>query len=69
MRRIKRKLSIFMVLLFVIAGELGNFAAKAVIPTIPTIAYVGVSHSPLVVGDTEKLTERQTTKKIRTIQR
>lgn len=56
MIKIKKRLSIFMAILFVVAGGFGNFRAKAAIPTTPTITYVGVSHSPLVVGDTEKFT-------------
>ena len=56
MRQIRKTLSIFMAALFVMAGVLGNVATNAAEVTVPTIAYVGVSHSPLVVGDTEKFT-------------
>jgi hypothetical protein len=52
----KKVLSIFMVALFVMAGSLGNITAKAASVIVPTINYVGVSHSPLVVGDTEVFT-------------
>jgi hypothetical protein len=44
MIKIKKRLSIFMAILFVMAGGLGNFRAKAAIATIPTIIYVRVSH-------------------------
>ena len=56
MRQIKKTLSIFMATLFVMAGILGNIATKAATVTVPAITYVGVSHSPLVEGDTEKFT-------------
>jgi hypothetical protein len=56
MRQIKKALSIFMATLFVMAGILGNVTAKAAAVIVPTINYVGVSHSPLVVGDTETFT-------------
>jgi hypothetical protein len=55
MRKMKKTLSIFMAALFVMAGFLGNVVAKAAV-IVPTINYVGVSHSPLVVGDTEVFT-------------
>jgi len=56
MRQIKKTLSIFMAALFVMAGVLGNVTAKAATVVVPTINYVGISHSPLVVGDTETFT-------------
>ncbi|GCD12725.1 hypothetical protein [Clostridium tagluense] len=55
MKQIKKTLSIFMVAIFVMAGILGNGTAKATV-LIPKINYLGVDHSPLVVGDTEKFT-------------
>jgi hypothetical protein len=45
-----------MAALFVMAGILGNVTANAAEVVVPTIAYVGVDHSPLVKGDTEKFT-------------
>jgi hypothetical protein len=45
-----------MAALFVMAGVLGNVTAKAATVVVPTVNYVGVSHSPLVVGDTETFT-------------
>ena len=56
MKQIKKTLSIFMAAVFVMAGILGNVTAKAAVVAIPIINYVGVDHSPLVVGDTEKFT-------------
>jgi hypothetical protein len=58
MKQFKKTLSIFMVAIFVIAGVLDNVTAKAVVINLvtPIINYVGVEHSPLVVGDTEKFT-------------
>ncbi|GCD09711.1 hypothetical protein [Clostridium tagluense] len=56
MKRIKRTLSIFMAALFVMVGVLGNVTAKAEAVVVPVVNYVGVEHSPLVVGDTEKFT-------------
>jgi hypothetical protein len=56
MIQIKRTLSIFMAALFVMAGISGNITAKAAAVVVPTVSYVGISHSPLVVGDTEKFT-------------
>jgi len=56
MRQIKKTLSIFMAALFVMAGFLGAVTANAATVTVPKVNYVGVSHSPLVVGDTEKFT-------------
>ena len=56
MKQLKRTLSIFMVTIFVMAGILGNGTEKATEVPSPIINYVGVDHSPLVVGDTEKFT-------------
>ncbi|MGH4123084.1 MAG: hypothetical protein ACREV6_09170 [Clostridium sp.] len=56
MKQIKKSLSIFMAAIFVMAGVLGNVAVKAAQVTVPVINYIGVEHSPLVVGDTEKFT-------------
>ncbi|MBZ9621320.1 hypothetical protein G9F71_000140 [Clostridium sp. FP2] len=58
MRQIKNTLMIFIAAIFVMAGVLGNVAAKAEVvnPVTPIINYVGVDHSPLVVGDTETFT-------------
>ena len=56
MKHIKKSLSLFIAAMFVMAGILGNVTAKAAIITTPKINYVGVDHSPLVVGDTEKFT-------------
>ncbi|MFT5874494.1 MAG: hypothetical protein ACI8WT_003464 [Clostridium sp.] len=56
MKRITKTLSIFMAALFVMAGFLGNVTAKAAAVVVPAINYVGIEHSPLVVGDTEKFT-------------
>ncbi|MCB2289521.1 hypothetical protein LGK97_07045 [Clostridium sp. CS001] len=56
MRQIKKTLSIFMAALFVMAGVLGNITVKAATVVVPEITYVGISHSPLVVGDTETFT-------------
>lgn len=58
MKQFKKTLSIFMVAIFVMGGVLDNVTAKAVVINIvtPIINYVGVEHSPLVVGDTEKFT-------------
>ena len=56
MKQIKKTLSIFMAALFVMAGFLGNVTAKAADVVLPAINFVGVEHSPLVVGDTETFT-------------
>lgn len=58
MRQVKKTLSIFMTALFVMATLLGNVTAKATATEVvyPTVTYVGVSHMPLVVGDTEVFT-------------
>ncbi|GCD09754.1 hypothetical protein [Clostridium tagluense] len=64
MKQIKKSLSIFMAAIFVMAGILGNVTAnaaqavttKATQVLVPAINYVGVEHSPLIVGDTEKFT-------------
>ncbi|MGH4123092.1 MAG: hypothetical protein ACREV6_09210 [Clostridium sp.] len=56
MKQIKKSLSVFMAAIFVMAGVLGNVAVKAAQVTVPVINYIGVEHSPLVVGDTEKFT-------------
>ncbi|MBZ9688917.1 hypothetical protein G9F72_021600 [Clostridium estertheticum] len=62
MKQIKKSLSIFMAAIFVMAGVLGNVTAKAATATPilavvnPTVNYVGISHSPLIVGDTENFT-------------
>jgi hypothetical protein len=56
MRQIKKTLSIFMAALFVMAGFLGNVTAKAAVTVLPEVTFVGVEHSPLVVGDTETFT-------------
>ncbi len=57
MRQIKKTLSIFMAALFVMAGTLGNFTAKAAEVIAPKgIVYLGVSHSPLLPGDKEQFT-------------
>lgn len=58
MKQIKKSLFIFMAVIFVMAGILGSVTAKAavVVAKCPIINYVGIEHSPLVVGDTETLT-------------
>ncbi|MGH4124678.1 MAG: leucine-rich repeat domain-containing protein [Clostridium sp.] len=58
MRQIKKTLIIFIAVISVMAGNLGNVVAKAEVvnPVTPIINYVGVDHSPLVVGDTETFT-------------
>jgi hypothetical protein len=56
MRQIKKTLSIFMAALFVMAGVLGNVTAKAAVTVLPEVTFIGVEHSPLVVGDTETFT-------------
>ena len=56
MKQIKKTLSIFMAALFVMAGFLGNVTAKAADTVLPVISFIGVEHSPLVVGDTETFT-------------
>ena len=56
MKQIKKSLSLFMAALFVMAGFLGNVTTKAAEVVLPTVNYVGVDHSPLVVGDTEVFT-------------
>lgn len=57
MKQIKNTLLIFMATVFVMAGILGSVTAKAaVVAKCPIINYVGIEHSPLVVGDTETLT-------------
>jgi hypothetical protein len=56
MTQIKKTLSIFMVTLFVMVWILGNTTSKASSIIVPTITYVGIGHSPMVIGDTEKFT-------------
>jgi hypothetical protein len=56
MRQIKKTLSIFMAALFVMAGFLGNVTATAAVTVLPEVTFIGVEHSPLVVGDTETFT-------------
>ncbi|MBZ9632738.1 hypothetical protein [Clostridium sp. FP1] len=58
MKQMKNTLMIFIVAIFVMAGVLGNVVAKAEVvnSVTPIINYVGVDHSPLVVGDTETFT-------------
>lgn len=59
MKQMKKALSIFLLAIFLIAGILSNVTVKAtqVFRLVsPIINYVGVDHSPLVVGDTEKFT-------------
>ncbi|MBZ9688905.1 hypothetical protein G9F72_021535 [Clostridium estertheticum] len=56
MKQIKKSLSVFMAAIFVMAGILGNVTAKAATVVFPTVNYVGIEHSPLIVGDTEKFT-------------
>ncbi len=56
MKQIKKTLSIFMAAVFVMAGFLGNVTAKAAEAVVPVINFIGVEHSPLVVGDTETFT-------------
>jgi hypothetical protein len=56
MIQIKKTLSIFMAAIFVMAGLLGNITANAAEVLTPAINYVGIGHSPLIVGDTEELT-------------
>jgi len=57
MRKIKnRNLIIFMVAILIMTGILGSVTAKAAVVVKPIINYLGVDHSPLIVGDTEKFT-------------
>ena len=56
MRQIKKTLSIFMAALFVFAGILGNVTTNAAVTVLPEVTFIGVEHSPLVVGDTETFT-------------
>ncbi|MGH4121522.1 MAG: hypothetical protein ACREV6_01075 [Clostridium sp.] len=56
MKQIKKTLIIFMAAVFVMTGILGSITAKAAQVVTPIINYIGVDHSPLVVGDTEKFT-------------
>lgn len=56
MNQIKRTLIMFMAVVCVMAGVLGSVTAKATVLTTPIINYLGVDHSPLVVGDSEKFT-------------
>ena len=45
-----------MVAIFIIVGVVNNVTVKAAQAVGPIINYVGVEHSPLAVGDTEKFT-------------
>ncbi|MBK5240797.1 hypothetical protein [Clostridium sp.] len=52
----QKTLSVFMVVIFVIAGFLVSVTSKAAETDPPTISNVGVVNTPLLVGDTEKFT-------------
>ena len=56
MKQIKKTLIIFVAVVIVMAGILGSVTAKAKVLTIPRINYLGVDHSPLVVGDIQRFT-------------
>ncbi|MBZ9685713.1 leucine-rich repeat domain-containing protein [Clostridium estertheticum] len=56
MKQIKKTLIIFMAAVIVMVGILISITAKAAVLTTPKINYIGIEHSPLVVGDTEKFT-------------
>ncbi|MCB2288497.1 Ig-like domain-containing protein [Clostridium sp. CS001] len=56
MKQFKKTLNIFMAAIFIIVGIVNNDTVKAAQVVSPIINYVGVEHSPLIVGDTEKFT-------------